>query len=421
MYKNLSKIINKNIFYNLLALSNIIIGFLFTVIVGKIFGLGKETDIYFSSLIIIGFIGSFIKGLWEAFSPDYIKFRISQKNISDEIYSILLNNIVFLSLTIIGLFYIISPYIFFIEKLTLSYLNIFIFYLLVHNVLYYNKALLNLEHYYATFYLVDLFIYIILSLTVYYIHNITLNDIAIILITLTFISVLYQFYIIFFKLKFKYVLKFYNKDYILIYKNSIKYKIGTMIYSVKDLIIVSFFTAFGTGYYSLYSYANKFAMTVAQIVNAPIVNIFTTKLNYLVGEKKYHEIKILIKNVLIQTVPLFTLSSIVLYFSLPFIIETFFGKTINLNNITEMQMIFLYLLIFNIIIVIETPFAKVIFVFKLFNYSIVINIVFISLFLSGYFLIKHFELSYIYLLIILIISQFTNFLLYYKKYISYKF
>lgn len=194
-----------------------------------------------------------------------------------------------------------------------------------------------------------------------------------------------------------------------------------MIYSVKDLIIVSFFTAFGTGYYSLYSYANKFAMTVAQIVNAPIVNIFTTKLNYLVGEKKYHEIKILIKNVLIQTVPLFTLSSIVLYFSLPFIIETFFGKTINLNNITEMQMIFLYLLIFNIIIVIETPFAKVIFVFKLFNYSIVINIVFISLFLSGYFLIKHFELSYIYLLIILIISQFTNFLLYYKKYISYKF
>lgn len=197
MYKNLSKILNKNIFYNLLALSNIIIGFLFTVIVGKIFGLGKETDIYFSSLIIIGFIGSFIKGLWEAFSPDYIKFRISQKNISDEIYSILLNNIVFLSLTIIGLFYIISPYIFFIEKLTLSYLNIFIFYLLVHNVLYYNKALLNLEHYYATFYLVDLFIYIILSLTVYYIHDITLNDIAIILITLTFISVLYQFYIIF--------------------------------------------------------------------------------------------------------------------------------------------------------------------------------------------------------------------------------
>ena len=204
-----------------------------------------------------------------------------------------------------------------------------------------------------------------------------------------------------------------------IYVNSLKYKTGTLIYSIKDLLIVSFFTSLGTGFYSYYSYANKFAMTIAQIVNAPIVNIFTTKLNYIVAEQEYRKITALINSVLIQTIPLFIVSAILVYFLLPFILMSFFDEVLNIKSISEIQFMFLLLIIFNLIIVIETPFARSVFVFKLFNFSIIVNIVFITIFFIGFLSVKYFEVSYIFMLLSLSLAQFFNFLLYFRKYHSY--
>jgi len=418
LFRNLVKpLLNKKIKYNILSLLNIMIGFLFTVLLGKEFGVGNETDIFFYSLVIINYLGLFIQSIWEAFTPNYVSLKVDDPKQSMVLYSILLNNIVIGSAIIIGVYYLIINLPFFtISEHLKDYLNIYIFYILFQNVLYYNKNVLNLEHFYASYYIVDIFIYSTASLVLFFFNIKSIVYIAYLMITTTAVSVIWQFYLIFNILNFKYFLVFYESWLNEIYKNSIKYKIGTMIYGLKDIILVSFFTTLGTGFYSLYSYADKFASTVSMIVNAPIVNIFITKVNYLVAKNRYNQINNLIKNVLSQTTIFFSIASFIVYFLLPGLLKLFFSNTINENDILIITHIYMYLLLFNFIIIIESPYAKTIIAFKLFNYMIFINAVFLLIFSSAYFISTIYKMDYVIFLLFLSIAQLSNLVLYYSKY-----
>ena len=420
MFKNLFKrLFDKKIKYNILSLLNITIGFLFTVLLGKEFGVGHETDIFFYSLVIINYLGLFIQSIWEAFTPDYISLKVNNQERSITLYSILLNNIIIASSIIIVLYYsIASLHIFNISEELRNYLNIYIFYILFQNILYYNKNVLNLERFYASFYLVDIFVYSTASLFLIFFNIKNIVFIAYLMIATTAVAVIWQFYLIFKVLNFKYSLTFYDNWLNEIYKNSIKYKIGTMIYGVKDIILVSFFTGLGTGFYSLYSYADKFASTVSMIVNAPIVNIFITKVNYLVAGNHYNQINDLIKRVLSQTIILFSIASLTVYLLLPSLLKLFFSETMSQNDILAITNIYLYLLLFNFIIIIESPYAKTIIAFKFFNYMIFINAVFLLIFSIAYFICTLYKMDYQVFLLLLSIAQFSNLLLYYSKYRS---
>jgi len=420
MFENLFKrLFDKKIKYNILSLLNITIGFLFTVLLGKEFGVGNDTDIFFYSLVIINYLGLFIQSIWEAFTPNYISLKVDNPKQSITLYSILLNNIVIVSSVIIGLYYIITNLpIFDMSEQIRNYLNIYIFYILFQNILYYNKNVLNLERFYASYYLVDIFIYSTASLFLIFFNVESIVFIAYLMIATTGISVIWQFYLIFRVLNFKYSLTFYEKWLNEIYKNSIKYKIGTMIYGVEDIILVSFFTSLGSGFYSLYSYADKFASTVSMIVNAPIVNIFITKVNYLVAHNRYNQINNLIKSVLYQTTILFSIASLTVYLLLPSLLKLFFSEAMSENDILIINNIYIYLLLFNFVIIIESPYVKTIIAFKLFNYMIFINAVFLFIFSIAYLLSNIYEMDYRIFLILLSIAQFSNLILYYFKYKS---
>ena len=420
MFKDLfKKLFDKKIKYNILSLLNITIGFLFTVLLGKEFGVGNETDIFFYSLVIINYLGLFIQSIWEAFTPNYISLKVDNQKQSIKLYSILLNNIIIGSSIIIMLYYIItSLQIFNISEQLKSYLNIYIFYILFQNILYYNKNVLNLERFYASYYLVDIFIYSTASLFLIFFDVESIVFIAYLMIVATGISVIWQFYLIFRVLNFKYSLIFYENWLNDIYKNSIKYKIGTMIYGVKDILLVSFFTGLGPGFYSLYSYADKFASTVAMIVNAPIVNIFITKVNYLVAQKRYSQINSLIKSVLTQTTVLFSVASLIVYLLLPSLLKLFFSEAMSENDILVINTIYMYLLLFHFIIILESPYAKTVIAFKLFNYMIFINAVFLLIFAIAYFIGNIYKIEYETFLLLLSVAQFSNLLLYYFKYRS---
>lgn len=412
----LKKVFNKNIYYNFLSLFNIAIAFFFTIAIGKIFGVGEKTDIYFSAIAIIAIIGTLVKAIWEAFSPDFIKLKIENTEKSKELYSILLNNIILVSIIIILIYYLITSTISIINYDLKEFLDIFIIYLLIQNILYFNKIVLNLEHYYSLYYLVDIFIYLS-SLMIIFSVNSSLTSIAIIFIITSLIAVVFQFFIIFRKLNYYYKFKIYNDITKTIFINSFKYRSGTFIYSLKDLLILYFFNNLGTGYYTLYSYANKFALTISQIVNAPIINIFMTKLNYKVGENDYRTVNKLVKNVLFQTIPLFVIASSVLYFILPFIMKNFL-KEITDDDIINISNIFLWLVLFNFIIVLETPFAKSVIIFKEFNFCLYLNMIFIIIFSIGFLFIFKLE-TYWYLLFVLIFAQLTNTIFYIYKYTNY--
>lgn len=405
MIKN---ILNRNIQYNLLSLINVFIGFLFVLYLGRKFGAGAETDIYFLSIVIIGYLGYFIQAIWEAMSPYYIEKKIKDKVLSDELYSILLNDLILISLIIIGIYFFFTTVFNILTLEQKNFIDIFIFYLIFQNILLFNKTILNLEHYYASFYLVDIFVYSVLFVTIFFFIDTQIIYIAYVTVIATFLANIWQFYLIYKKLSIKYSFLFYNQNLREIYKNSFKLKLGSLLYGSKDIIIASVFTSFGSGMFSLYSYANKFAGVIIQVVNAPIINIFSTKATYNITNLKYNLLKTDIKKVLSQTIILFILSGSIVYFILPYMLSILFGDKFSKNDILTIQEIFIILMIFFLIWVAQTPYARILAISKKFNFLIFVDIVFI-IFTSIFFLIFKIFLSYQIFLFGLCISQFLQF------------
>jgi len=412
----IKKIFNKNLQYNTLSLINVFIGFLFVVMLGRKFGAGKQTDVYFLSIVIVNYLGYFIQSVWEAMSPYYVEQKVKNKKFSSELYSILLNDVILVSIVIIILYFVITSMFALVSHQTKEFLDIFIFYIIFQNILFLNKTVLNLEHFYASYYLVDIFVYIVLFFTIFSINQNEFIYLAYAIIIATFLANVWQFYLIFKKLQIKYIFKLYKAEIKEIYLNSFKLKIGSLFYGSKDIIIASVFTSFGSGTYSLYSYANKFAGVILQVVNAPIVNIFATKANYYIANKQYDLLQIDIKKVLIQTTILFTGSATITYFLLPFILNILFGDKFSDNDILNIQRIFLIMIVFYFIIVMESPFARLINILKLFNFGILINLVFGAMVFIAYLISNYFNLHYITFLFIVIFAQISNFLFAYLRY-----
>ena len=404
----IKKILNKNLQYNLLSLINVFIGFLFIVMLGRKFGASNKTDIYFLSMTIVAYLGYFIQSIWEAMSPYYIELKVKDKKKSDELYSILLNDLILISLLIVSLYFGITYLFKFLSNETKQFLDIFIFYIIFQNILLLNKTVLNLEHFYASFYLVDIFVYTLLFVTVILINTDEFYFIAYTTIFATLLANIWQFYLIFKKLNINYSFKFYDDSLKEIYKNSFKLKIGSLFYGSKDIIIASVFTSFGSGVYSLYSYANKFAGVILQVVNAPIVNIFATKATYHVVNNRYDLLKKDIKKVLFQTTNLFVGSAIITYIILPFILSFLFGNKFSNEDILTIKNIFLVMIIFYFIIILESPFSRLISIFKLFNFGILINTVFAIILFVAYIVFKYLNFNYIIFLFIMIFAQISN-------------
>jgi putative peptidoglycan lipid II flippase len=294
-----------------------------------------------------------------------------------------------------------------------NFLDVFIFYIFFQNILLFNKAILNLEHFYASYYFVDIFVYGVLFMTVMFFVETEILYIAYATLIATFIANMWQSYLIHKKLDIKYSFIFYNSNFKEIYKNSFKLKIGSLLYGSKDIIIASVFTSLGTGMFSLYSYANKFAGVILQVVNAPVVNIFATKANYHVANNRYDLLKNDIKKVLSQTIVLFGISGGITYMILPYLLSVLFGDKFSGNDILMIQSIFLVLLFFYLVVVIESPASRLVNIFKMFNISLLISFVFFILIAISFFAFKIFNLGYIKFLFLVILAQLSNLLIAY--------
>jgi len=415
----IKKLFDRNIQYNILSLFNVFIGFLFILYLGRKLGAGTETDIYFLSIVIIGYLGYLVQSVWESMSPYYIEKKVKNKVESDELYSVLLNDLILVSLFVIGLYFFVTSIFDIITYEQKNFLDIFIFYLLFQNILLFNKTILNLEHFYASYYFVDIFVYGVLLVTVLFFIETEILYIAYTTLIATFIANIWQFYLIHKKLNKKYYFIFYKSNLKEIYKNSFKLKIGSLLYGSKDIIIASVFTSLGSGMFSLYSYANKFAGVILQVINAPVVNIFATMANYHVANNRYDLLKNDIKKVLSQTIILFSLSGGLTYLILPYLLSVLFGDKFSKNDILMIQNIFLVLLFFYLVVVIESPASRLVNIFKMFNISLLISFIFFVLIVMSFFAFKIFNFGYIKFLSLVIFAQLSNLLIayivFYKK------
>jgi len=379
----IKKLIDKSLGYNLLSLLSVFFGFVFIVLLGRKFGAGKETDIYFLSVVVINYLGYFVQSVWEAFTPYYAELKIKSKEKSDRLFSILLNYLILAALFLIGVYYFASSSfeISFLDDKTKEFLNIFIFYLLLQNVLFLNKTILNLEKFYASFYIVDIFVFSVNILTVLFLVKDSVLILAYSMILATLVAVSWQFYLIFFKLKMKYFLSFYMNGIKEIVKNSFKLKLGSFFVGVKDIVIASVLTSLGSGVYSLYSYANKFLGVILQIINAPIVNIFAARATHLIAEGNLRESLKLMKGVLSKTTVFYLLSVVFTYYAIPFIIKLLFSVKFTLSDIVIIQKIFFIMSFYYLCTVLYSPLGRILTILKKFNFLLAADFIFMAVLL----------------------------------------
>jgi len=379
----LKKVLDKGVFYNILSLLSVFLGFVFIVLLGRKFGAAKETDIYFLSVVVINYLGYFVQSVWEAFTPYYAEIKIKDKSRSDRLFSILLNYLVISALFLISLYYLIGDAfsVSFLNSDLKSFLNVFIFYLLFQNILFLNKTILNLERFYASFYVVDIFVFSVNIITVLFFVKESVLIIAYSTILSTLLANLWQFYLIFKKMNMRYYPSFYMEEIKEILQNSFKLKLGSFFIGIKDIVIASVLTSFGSGVYSLYSYANKFLGVILQIINAPVVNIFAAKATHLIAKNRLKKSLALMKGVLSKTTLFYVVSIVFTYYMIPFIIKLLFSQKFTFENIITIQRIFFIMSFYYLCTVFYSPVGRVLTILKKFNFLLVADFVFMAVLL----------------------------------------
>jgi hypothetical protein len=96
----------------------------------------------------------------------------------------------------------------------------------------------------------------------------------------------------------------------------------------------------------------------------------------------------------------------------------FFGDKFTTAQVDEMRWIFLLLSGYTVTIVLESPFARAVSLFRYYTYGMTLNFIFGAIMLSGYGLLWWLGRTDDYLLFlgVLVVAQTSNYLLYWRKY-----
>jgi putative peptidoglycan lipid II flippase len=231
----------------------------------------------------------------------------------------------------------------------------------------------------------------------------------------TFLATVWQFYLIMGKVSLRYRFQFYHLKLKEIFRNSFKMKLSSILYDSKEPLFATIFLSLGEGVYSLYNYAIKFSAAIFQVTNTPSINRYLTELNSLVAKREYGRVEPLVKNVLFNTVPFFLLVTLSFYFVMPLFLELTFGNKLNSESVTILESIFIYMSLYYLAIVFEAPYTNSMAILKIFNFNLLVNALFALFMLFIYLLFKGFTFDYRVYLIILIVAQVSNLLLFYRK------
>ncbi len=390
----------------MLSLMNVGLGFVFILALGQKLGLGAQTDVYFFALVFITYLEIFVNITWFAIKHYYAELKIKDKKSLNNIFVILLNNIILSSLTIVFFYFILTSYFEFMPPEYKAFLDVFIYYLVVKSLMTFSKNILNLEHNYASVYLVSIFVYSVNLLAVIFLIEDSVLMLAYTTIASTSLVVIWQLKKIFDLNNFEYEFIFYEKNVFKeIFTSSLKLNFGRILYNSKDIVIAAVFAGFASGTYSLYSYANKFVGLIAAVVTGPIEVVYNAKISHTVAKKEYKTAAKNLLKTLSLTSTLFFLSGLATYFIMPVILEFMLGNSISNNDVDVIQYLFILLAVYNFLKVTELPYKKVLNLFKFFNFSIYINIIYFFILILGYVVSKLGDLNYTYILFFIIIGQ----------------
>jgi O-antigen/teichoic acid export membrane protein len=301
----------------------------------------------------------------------------------------------------------------------LAFLDVFIGFLLIQNLIFINREYLTLHGYYAMYYAVDILASVLKILGIWWMWDApNVHDLAWIMLAAYGAGLVWQWALILFKLKAKLSWVWRTPDDLAILANSSKMKLGSLAYDGKEVLLAMVLTAAGPGIYSLFSYASKFAAVILEVVNAPIMSMFSAKLTHAHEEHRYCDIPPLVRGALSQTVTLYVLATAAMYVVMPQVMSAFFGDKFTADQVDQMRWIFLLLSGYTVTIVLESPFARAVSLFRYYTYGMMLNFIFGGIMLVGYGVLLWLGLADNYLLFlgVLVVAQTSNYLLYWRKY-----
>jgi len=385
-----------------------------------LFGAGSESDVFFLALTVLMYLGHVVQSVWEAWIPWYVERLKQDRAQADRLYSLLLIWIALSSFAIIVLYALFRALVPIESQAALmQFLDVFIVYLLIHNWMFINKKYLSIHGYFAMYYWVDIVALLIkIGGVLWMWHQPDVQQLAWIMLLAYGSVLLWQFALILGPLKAQLTLCLRAPDDMAILWNSSKMKLGSLAYDSKEVLLAMVLTAAGPGIFSLYSYAGKFTVGILEVVNSPIMNVFSANVSHAHEEKRYADIPLLVQGALKQTVILFLLMTAVAYAAMPWIMQIFFGDKFTPDQTEDMRWIFLLLSGFTFIIVLESPYAHSVGLFRYYGFGMWLNILFGAIMMSGYGVLwlLNMESSFMWFLAVLLIAQSSNFYFYWKRY-----
>ena len=409
----------KSLYLNLMSLFNVGMGFLFVILIGRNFGLGEQTDAYFITLTIVAYLQIIVSIAWASIKHFYAEFKVSNDFSVDRTLSLLNNNLLIISILLIGGYFLLGRDLAFINATTQKILDVMIFLVLIRSSISFQMNILNLGHIYWSIYAADGFVVCINIIVLLLVNP---DDILVVAYTTLFSSSVLLIVLVWGVKRvtgFRYLPVFYDRKLNkLIFVSSFKLNASALIYSIKDLMIVKVLGAAPEGTYSTFSIANKFIGAVTAVVINPIENIYTAKISETLALKRYVDAGILVRKTLFRNSITLLLACSATYFLMPFIVPRAFGDSISVDDISMLLMIFALLSGYHILRAVELPIKKVLNLFKFYDFGIFINSIYIGVVGIGFLWASWEAESFQLIFVFMIIAQLVKLAFSSRRYVS---
>ena len=409
--------------YNIIIIIQIILGIINYILLLKTFGVSVQSDSYLLSISALTLLFSLITLPIGQFMQYYNDAKVVSVKRSQDFYN---GSIIFA--IIIGVFFSIFLHILMPVLIKLfaynidadrynlfkSLLDILLYGLILYPVNQINSQLFNAEGKFSLPYILSIIPTLLVVLVqVIMIFNKSPNIMYLAIAQsfgLLMIAILGTSYIFLTIIRFKFVLcpqKLFSE----IKNSSIMYS-GSIIWSsVSSILFNNFLVLFPTGYISYFYYAKKILDICNSITIGPSSKILNANISKYISQGKkdsiYHDSKKFIKVGGI----LFCVIIICAYFIQPLILNLITSNKFNSNDIRLIQMLFLILCPWYLIMFMNQPFASITHMAKRAKESLLTDITFLLLSASLLFLTRPF-LGIFSLGIATSFAQLANFILY---------
>lgn len=412
-----------NFRYNLLAILQVSLSIINSILLIRLFGVSYQTDSYLMAVGIITALQLLQLMMVEQFMYFYHDLKVINVKEAHNFYRAVITYGVMVGIVTFiilwpGVNFILNIFAHDLDPLRLNLLKSILIILIVGLIFnpmnYINQRLLNAEMKFSLPYLLDSLYFFFISISLIYI--LFSNNVNILFLAYANVLGLLIAFILSFLLVKRQGISIKPKKYHHLMnkfvKNSFSMKFGHNIHNILFTPVTNNILALlPIGYASYFYYAQMIVIGLTSIVTGPQYRVLLSNVSTLWSEKKLNIITALIKKYLKLFLPLLIVSSAVTYFFIPAILEFISSGKLTFKDVTYIQMVFLGLAVWYIIIMAEGAFVSVGMASKNSKIFILTNSIFILVYFTLSLLLVQ-SLGIFAIPVAAVIGQLINFMFY---------